>query len=187
MNPITPITWLADLEGKPAAHELPVALPPSRHPSAGRPLQRLGEVRRREGVTRREVARRLHISIREVEEQEQPSTDVPLSDLYRWQEILQVPLAELLSEPSTDLSPPLQLRSRLLRAMKTIRSMQEVARQASVQRLATMLVEQILEIMPELKATIAWPSVGHRRKQTELGQAFYRGLGLHDDSEGSER
>ena len=49
------------------------------------PLHRLGEARRREGLTRREVARRLGISIREVQELEQPSSDVPLSALYRWQ------------------------------------------------------------------------------------------------------
>ena len=101
---------------------------------------------------------------------------MPLSDLYRWQKLLQVPLAELLSEPAGELSPPLQLRARLLRAMKTVRSIQEVARQVSVQRLASVLVAQILEIMPELKDTIAWPAVGHRRKQSELGQAFFRGL-----------
>ena len=151
-------------------------------------LHRLGEVRRREGLTRREVARRLSISVREVQEREQPSSDMPLSDLYRWQEVLQVPLAELFNEPAGELSPPLQLRARLLRAMKTVRSIQEVARQASIQRLAIVLVDQILAIMPELKDTIAWPAVGHRRKQSELGQAFFRGLSLdlRDELEGPE-
>ena len=73
--------------------------------------------------------------------------------------------------------------------MKTVRSIQEVARQASVQRLAGVMVEQILEIMPELKDTIAWPAVGHRRKQSELGQAFFRGIAfdIRDDMEGPER
>jgi transcriptional regulator with XRE-family HTH domain len=181
--------WLADLDGKPlgAAHAVPVALPPSSAPAPVQSLHRLGEVRRREGITRREVARRLNISAREVQELEQPSADMPLSDLYRWQKVLQVPLAELLNEPQTELSPPVQLRARLLRAMKTVRSIQEVARQASIQRLAVVLVEQILEIMPELKDTIAWPAVGHRRRQDELGQAFYRGLSLEFRDELDER
>ncbi len=99
------------------------------------------------------------------------------------------PAGRTADEPAGELSPPLQLRARLLRAMKTVRSMQEVARQASVQRLASVLVAQILEIMPELKDTIAWPAVGHRRKQSELGQAFFRGLSLdlRDEMEGPER
>jgi len=182
-------TWLANLGAKPAAaaQGVPVVLPPADRSAPS--LHRLGEVRRREGLTRREVARRLGISIAAVQQREQSASDMPLSELYRWQAILQVPLAELLDEPAGDLSPPLQLRARLLRAMKTIRSIQEVARQASVQRLATVLVAQILAIMPELKDTIAWPAVGNRRKQSELGQAFHRGLSLdlRDDLEQSER
>jgi transcriptional regulator with XRE-family HTH domain len=184
-------TWLADLGSKGAAmaDAIPVALPPAGPSTPSKPPHRLGEVRRREGITRRELARRLGISIHEVQEREQPSSDMLLSEFYRWQEVLQVPIAELLEEPAGDLSPPLQLRARLLRVMKTLRSMQEVARQASVQRLATVLVDQILEIMPELKTTIAWPAVGHRRKQSELGQAFFRGLSLdlHEEIEQPER
>ena len=184
-------TWLANLGGKPAAaaQGVPVVLSPA-VPSVPLPsLHHLGEVRRREGLTRREVARRLGISIAEVQEREQSTSDMSLSELNRWQAVLQVPLAELLVEPAGELSPPLQLRARLVRAMKTIRSMQEVARQASVQRLATVLAAQILEIMPELKDTVAWPAVGHRRKQSELGQAFYRGLSLdlRDEPQGPER
>ena len=183
--------WLAELGSKEAAmaDAIPVALPPAGPSTTSKPPHRLGEVRRREGLTRREVARRLGISIHEVQEREQPSSDMLLSELYRWQEVLQVPLTELLEEPASDLSPPLQLRARLLRVMKTLRSMQEVARQASVQRLATVLVDQILEIMPELKNTIAWPAVGHRRKQSELGEAFFRGLSLdlHEEIEQPER
>lgn len=184
-------TWLADLGSKPAVavQGVPVVLLPAGPSAPAQLLHRLGEVRRREGLTRREVARRLGISIHDVQEREQPSSDMPLSELYRWQAVLQVPITELLNEPAGELSPPLQLRARLLRAMKTVRSMQEVARQASVQRLAGVLVAQILEIMPELKDTIAWPAVGHRRKQSELGQAFFRGLSLElrDEMEGPER
>jgi hypothetical protein len=99
-----------------------------------------------------------------------------LSDLYRWQEALGVPLAELIGEPDAALSPPVQLRSLLLRVMKTARSIQQKARQTSVRRLIETLVDQLLEVMPELKDTGAWPSVGQRRKQSDLGQAFFRRL-----------
>ena len=106
-------TWITDLGSKPvtAADTIMVALPPSRSPGPSQGLHRLGEVRRREGLTRREVARRLGVSIREVQHREQPSSDMPLSDLYRWQEALEVPLGELLSEPVGELSPPVQLRA----------------------------------------------------------------------------
>jgi transcriptional regulator with XRE-family HTH domain len=182
------VMWLADLgvkapETTPA---VPVVLPQSSAPAPRPSLHRLGEVRRREGLTRREVARRLSISVREVQRLEEPSSDMPLSELYRWQKALQVPLAELLSEPEGELSPPVQLRARLLRAMKTIRSIQEAAQQASIQRLIVVLIGQILDIMPELKDTIAWPAVGQRRKQHELGQAFYRGLSLQLGNEAEE-
>ena len=59
-----------------------------------------------------------------------------LSELLRWQRALGVPFAELLNEPDGELFPPVQLRARLLRAMKTVRTIQERARQASVRRLA---------------------------------------------------
>jgi hypothetical protein len=39
-------------------------------------------------------------------------------------------------------------------------------------------MDQLLEVMPELKETTAWPVVGHRRKQEEMGQAFFRRLSL---------
>ena len=101
-----------------------------------------------------------------------------LSELYRWQDALGVPAAELLHEPDGELSLPVQLRSRLLRAMKTARLIEEMARQAPIQRLIKSLVDQLIEAMPELKETTAWPAVGHRRKQDELGQAFFRRLSL---------
>jgi transcriptional regulator with XRE-family HTH domain len=171
-------TWVTGFDGKSATagNEASVALPPRRPTMPDRPLHRLAEVRRREGLPLGRVARRLGISIPDVQEREQPSSDMLLSDLYRWQEALGVPAAELISEPEVALSPPVQLRSQLLRVMKTARSIQQMARQSSVRRLIETLVDQLLEVMPELKDTGAWPSVGQRRKQNEFGQAFYRRL-----------
>jgi transcriptional regulator with XRE-family HTH domain len=174
-------TLTAGLGGTPvaAANAVSVAPPTTSSPAANRPLHRLGEVRQREGLTQRKVARLLGISIREVERQEQPSSDMLLSDLHRWQKVLGVPVAELLDESDGGLSPPVLLRVRLLRAMKTVRSIQERARQVSMRRLAEMLVDQLVEIMPELKDTAAWPAVGPRRPRRDLGQAFHRGRSFH--------
>jgi transcriptional regulator with XRE-family HTH domain len=164
---------------KPAAAEAVSTVPPAANPSMpARRLHRLAEARRREGLTHRKVAGRLGVPVDVVKQQEDPASDMLLSELYRWQNALDVPAAELLSEPNGDLSPPVQLRARLLRVMKSARSIQERTRQASIRRLATMLVEQLVEIVPELKDTTAWPAVGQRRSNSELGQAFYRRLSL---------
>lgn len=164
------------------------ALPPTVLPAADRPLHRLGEARRREGITRRTVARSLGISVRDVQQQEEPTADIRLSDLYRWQKALEVPVTELLDEPPGGLCQSVRLRARLVLLMKTIRSIQEKTRQESVQRLAQFLDETLIEMMPELKETAAWPTVGQRRSQNDPGQAYYRRLLLdpHDEWEGPD-
>jgi transcriptional regulator with XRE-family HTH domain len=182
--PPTPV-WLGNPGGLPqaAANPDPVPLPPAVSSAPTGPLHRLGEVRRREGLTLSKLARHLGVSIAKVKEEEQPASDILLSEFYRWQAALGVPAAELLNEPANELSPPVELRARLLRVMKTARSLQEVARQPSVRRLAGTLIEQLVEIMPELKETVAWPVAGRRRAQRELGQAFLRGLSFKPSDE----
>lgn len=171
--------WLLPLGNKPAGENATsAAKPPREPPASNRSLHRLSEVRRREGLSRRKLARDLGVSVREVKRQEQPSSDMLLSDLYRWGEVLKVPATELLNEPGVDLSPPVQLRARLLRVMKTVRSIQANARQVSIRRLAAMLVRQLVEVMPELEDTAPWPVIGSRRSRRDLGQAFLRGLSL---------
>jgi transcriptional regulator with XRE-family HTH domain len=172
--------WPTEFGVKPiaAAGETWSGTPPSSTSTASRRLHRLYEVRRREGYTRRQVAHRLGISIEAVQEREQPTSDMPLSELLRWQKALAVPMAELLQEPQGELSPPVQLRSRLLRAMKTVRLMQQNVRQGPMRRLVETLVAQLLEVMPELKDTAAWPAVGPRRGRHELGQAYFRRISV---------
>lgn len=117
-----------------------VPLPPVKNrptpPAESRPLQRLAAVRRQQGVSRRTVARRLNIDIEQVQEQERETTDVPLSVLYAWQKVLEVPLAELLTEAGEGLDTPILERSQLLRLMKTVRAICEQARQESIRRMA---------------------------------------------------
>ena len=99
-----------------------------------------------------------------------------------------MPIAELLDEPEGELSPPVRLRARLLRVMKTVRSIQQRARQAPMRRLAETLVTQLVEVMPELTEATAWPAIGQRRRKQELGQAFFRRLSLDplDELDGPE-
>jgi transcriptional regulator with XRE-family HTH domain len=131
----------------------------------------LEAVRRQEGVSRRTIARRLGIGLREVQAQEQGTADLPLSTLYRWKEVLNVPISELLEEDAGEASSPVVFRGKLLRVMRTAVTILERTRNAATHRLAQFMVEQLIEIMPELKDTTPWPSVGKRRNRRELGRA----------------
>jgi len=133
-------------------------------------LHRIAEVRQRQGVTLRNVARRLGMSLPVVRRQEQGSCDLRLSDLHRWQQVLEVPVAELLVEGEGGLSGPVLQRSRMVKLMKTAAAIRERSRDAESARLVTMLVEQILEIMPELADVSPWPAPGQRRTLDDVGR-----------------
>jgi transcriptional regulator with XRE-family HTH domain len=153
------------------SHGAAVPLPPAKHS-----LHRLGEVRRLQGVTRRTVARRLNTDVGTIKLQEQPGTDMLLSTLYQWQAVLEVPIAELLVETEEPLSAPVMKRAQMVRLMKTAAAILERSQQSAIRRMAQMLVEQLIAIMPELEAVSPWHAVGRRRTQDELGQAAERRL-----------
>ena len=137
----------------------------------GPTLHRIGHVRRQQGVTLRNVARRLGIALTVVRRQEQPDADLRLSDLHRWQQVLEVPVAELLVEGDGQLSGPVLERSRMVKLMKTAAALRDRTAGTPVGRIVEMLVEQILEIMPELSDVTPWHTVGQRRTLDELGRA----------------
>ena len=143
---------------------------------ASRPvaLHRISEVRQEQGVSVRSAARRLGLSMQEVRLQEQASEDLRLSQLLRWQQILDVPLAELLNDAAGPLSTPVSERARMLRAMKTVKALAESTSEPPVQRLAAMLISQLVDLMPELEEVSAWHSVGQRRTQEEMGRIVER-------------
>jgi len=139
---------------------------------AARPvLHRIGEVRRRQGVTIRNVARRLGLAMAVVRRQEQGDCDLRLSDLHRWQQVLEVPVAELLVEGDGQLSGPVLERSRMVKLMKTAAALRERTAGSPLGRVVQMLVDQILEIMPELSDVTPWHTVGQRRTLDEIGRA----------------
>lgn len=149
-------------------------------------LHRIATVRQQQGVTLRNVARRLGMSLPVVRRQEEPDCDLRLSDLLRWQQVLEVPVAELLVEGEGQLSGPVLERSRMVKLMKTAAAIRERTQEQPVGRLVTMLIDQILEIMPELSDVTPWHTVGQRRTLDELGrtgravvseEVFRRGLG----------
>jgi len=156
----------------------PVVSPSLRAPDRRCALHQIAAVRRREGLSRRAVARRLGTDVKRVRLEEEQSVDMPLSRLYQWQAALGVPIAELLVDGDGSLSPPVLKRAQILRLMKTAAAIRERANSLPVQRMAQMLVEQILEIMPELEDVSPWNAVGQRRTLDDLGQAAYRRLSL---------
>ena len=137
----------------------------------GPTLHRIGHVRRQQGVTLRNVARRLGMAMAVVRRQEQGDCDLRLSDLHRWQQVLEVPVAELLVEGDGQLSGPVLERSRMVKLMKTAAALRERTAGTPAGRMVEMLVEQILEIMPELSDVTPWHTVGQRRTLDDLGRA----------------
>ena len=138
--------------------------------SNSRPLHRISEVRQQQGVSLRSVARRLGTTIQEARQEEDAHNDMRLSELHVWQKLLDVPLADLLVDNDAPLSDPVCKRARLLRVMKTAKAIHESAQSLSIKRLTSMLVSQLIELMPELADVAAWNSVGQRRTQDELGK-----------------
>jgi transcriptional regulator with XRE-family HTH domain len=139
-----------------------------------RPWHRIAEVRRQQGISVRSITRKMGLSAEEIRQQEDPTSDLTLSQLCAWQKALEVPLASLLIDMDAPLSGPVLTRARMLRIMKTAQAIKEGAKDAGTQRMGLMLVEQLLEVMPELKDVSAWHTVGQRRTQDEVGRIAER-------------
>jgi hypothetical protein len=139
-------------------------------------LHRISEVRQQQGASVRSVSRKLNLTAIEIRNQEDPGADLRISDLLKWQEVLEVPLSELLVECDGALSEPIGKRASMLRVMKTAKAIQETAHDRSMKRLADMLISQLVQIMPELADVAAWHTIGQRRTQHELGRIVERSI-----------
>jgi len=144
-------------------------------PAAGRvALHRIAAVRHQQGISLRGLARQTRISIRELEQEEEEATDLRLSRVYWWQNVLEVPISELLVDTNSPLSAPVLERARLVRIMKTVAAIAEKAESSSIKRLAQTLASQLVELMPELEGVSPWHNVGQRRTLDELGRIAER-------------
>ena len=139
-------------------------------------LHRIALVRRQQGISLRTAARQMGQHASKLREQEQATTDLTLKQLYAWQNTLDVPISDLLVEADGSLARPVLQRAQMLRLMKTAMAICERAGNAPARRMAENLVNQLIEIMPELKEIGAWHSVGQRRSQEEYGVAYQRRL-----------
>lgn len=139
-----------------------------------RAWQRISTVRKQQGVSLRKVARRLQTDVRSLRHEEEETTDLPISRLYEWQQVLEVPISELLIDSEAPLSSPVQDRAKLVRVMKTVGAILERVKDPCVRRMAENLSEMLIEMMPELKEVGAWHSVGQRRTLDEMGRIVER-------------
>lgn len=137
-------------------------------------FHRIAEVRREQRVSLRSAARATGVPEHVLRRQEKETSDLTLSELYAWQEALQVPLEDLLVEPERPLSRPVMERARLIRLMKTAAAIRDLTDSEQVDRLAQTLVEQLVEVMPELAEVSPWHAVGQRRTLDEYGRTAER-------------
>jgi hypothetical protein len=143
-----------------------------RIPPAGelsRVLHRIAEVMEQECLSPRAAAMRMNLTAAQVRAEAHPSCDLSLSALYRWQTVLNVPVADMLREPDARLSPQVQFRGGLLKAMRTVRSLQDSAESEPIRALALQLAQQLTELMPELQQVSPWPTYGQRRRLDDYG------------------
>lgn len=128
-----------------------------------REFHRVREVRREQGVSIKRASQHLGCSVDEARRQEEPTTDLTMSQLLAWQKLCEVPVGDLLVEPDCDLSAPVLQRARMVRVMKTVQAIMERTGQVSVKRLGQTLVNQLVELMPELKGVSSWHAVERRQ------------------------
>jgi hypothetical protein len=140
------------------------------------PRHRISDVLQEEGITLRTAALRMGIRVSQASQEADATCDLNLSALGRWQAALQVPIADLLTPPNPSLSAAIGWRAGLVKAMKTVRSLQLHIDNESVQLLSISLAQQLMEMMPELTTISSWPVCGRRRPGDELGVIVDRQL-----------
>jgi len=139
-------------------------------------MHRIKTVRCEQGMSLRTAARQLGSNVTDTRSQEDESSDLHLSELYKWQAALGVPIVDLLVDPGTPLSRPVLERAKMVRVMKTASAMLELAPTPRIRRLAQMLVDQLVDLMPELEGVGPWHSVGQRRSMEDYGRIVERRL-----------
>ncbi|MCA9246315.1 MAG: hypothetical protein KDA42_04340 [Planctomycetales bacterium] len=142
----------------------------SKRPSRNVKWHKIREVRLQQGVSLRSASKRMQMDICDVRETEKPWNDIPVSILYVWQKALEVPAAHLLSEEEEGLSGPVLKRARMIRLMKTAAALKERIEDPALELLVRTLIDQLIEIMPELETVSAWHAIGQRRSLDECGR-----------------
>lgn len=134
-------------------------------------LHRIAKIREQQGISERTMARRLGMDVKRYRELEDPQCDLSLTQLIAIQTALEVPIGDLL-EDRQGLSRPVEERAKMLKIMKTAVALKEAKISARADRMAQMLCEQLIELMPELAEVSGWPQFGARRGASAIGKAL---------------
>jgi transcriptional regulator with XRE-family HTH domain len=140
---------------------------------------RVAEIREQQGVSQRTLARRLGTDVKTLQALERPESDLSLSQMLAFQSALEVPLIDLLEDHS-ELSRPIAERAKMVKVMKTAAALREVKSNPRVARMAQMLCEQLVDVMPELAEVSGWPQFGSRRGPSALGKALSQPIDTSD-------
>ena len=62
----------------------------------------------------------------------------------------------------------------LLKVMKTAKQIQKTTHEPRVKNMTTTLIDQLVELMPELVDVASWPDIGQSHENKDYGQAVYR-------------
>jgi transcriptional regulator with XRE-family HTH domain len=154
------------------------AIQPAVSTSPPRSVHRIRQVRVEQGLSLRSIARQTGRTVRQLRSEEDADDGLTLAQLQSWQRALGVPLTDLLEEPPEALSRPVRERAKMVRVMKTAVALRDALHGRRAQRLATMLCEQLVEIMPELAEVTGWPSTGQRRGPQDIGRILERPISV---------
>ncbi len=132
-------------------------------------FHQIEQVRINQEMSIQTCARKLGISVQEARRQERPTTDLTISQLMAWKEVLDVPLAELLGPIDGELDNPIRSRATLVLVMKSAKQIRRDARESNIRVMADNMVDQLCEVMPELENVQAWPEVGQSHEARSLG------------------
>jgi transcriptional regulator with XRE-family HTH domain len=139
--------------------------------ATAQPLHRLAAARREKGLSACTLARRLKTSVDWVKRQEQQYADLSLSSLHEWASALEVPAEALLIDSEVLISELTIPWNRALTLYRTAQAILEKAEHPNFRRMVTTLLEQLVNLVPELKD--AGPlTAADRRRLGEQVQAL---------------
>jgi transcriptional regulator with XRE-family HTH domain len=135
-------------------------------PAAATPkvaLHRLAEVRKKNGVTWFELARRMGVTAEHVRHQEE-AEDVSIGTLKLWSAALNVPITDLIVEPDEWLNAAHLEKPEAERLLRLAYKLRDRSRRRAIQRLAQTFVDQLTEMYPEMDPA----SNGQKRRVGEI-------------------
>jgi hypothetical protein len=110
----------------------------------------------------------MNVSLSNVRDEEDGDDDLSLVQLQRWQLALEVPLSELVISAESQLSEPTRNRAAIVRLARTTALLQRNSKKETNRRLACRMLDQLHELMPELRDLDISPEaapVSHEKPQ----------------------